>query len=168
MALNIRDLAISSWTVTSQKIEQNGGTTVKLQSNKEITENGNVTADVGYDGILNAIVNVQGGGGEGKHYYVYISSSNLGNYGCIFITEEPLSKEGGIANGYYNQISEDYFIPMNNVEYVYSEEIGECGGFGYIFTINGFSYYLYAMGSSEDIKSFDFTGILNDISPISN
>lgn len=168
MAIDLTKYAISSGTVTSQKIESSGGMTVKLQANKEVTENGNVKADLGYDGILNAIVNVQGGGGEGKHYYVYISSSNLGTYGCIFITEEPLSKEGGIVNGYYTQLSDNYFIPMNDVEYVYSEEIGECGGFGYIFTIDGFSYYLYAMDSTEDIKSFDFTGTLNDISPISN
>lgn len=60
MAFNIRDLAISGRTIQSQVIQQSGGMTVRLQD-KDVTENGNVIADVGYDGLSRVGVNVSGG-----------------------------------------------------------------------------------------------------------
>ncbi len=60
MAFNIRDLAISGRTIQSQVIQQSGGMTVRLQD-KDVTENGNVIADAGYDGLSRVGVNVSGG-----------------------------------------------------------------------------------------------------------
>lgn len=58
--MNLRDLAISGRTTQSQVIQQSGGMTVRLQD-KDVTENGNVIADAGYDGLSRVGVNVSGG-----------------------------------------------------------------------------------------------------------
>lgn len=63
MAFNIRDLSISGRTIQSQVIQQSGGMTVRLQD-KDVTENGNVIADIGYDGLSRVGVNVSGGSGS--------------------------------------------------------------------------------------------------------
>lgn len=70
---NINELSVSSRTVQSKIIESNGNMTFRLQD-KEVTENGNVTADVGYDALSKVNVNVQGGGGSGNILYAWYNS----------------------------------------------------------------------------------------------
>ena len=57
---NINELAINDSTINEQYVRKYG--TFKLQSDKEITENGKHTADVGFNGLSSVNVNVEGGG----------------------------------------------------------------------------------------------------------
>lgn len=65
----INDLAISDSNVNMNIIKKYG--TFKLQSDKEITENGKYTADVGFNGLSSVNVNVEGGGSGGNILYAY-------------------------------------------------------------------------------------------------
>lgn len=65
----INDLAISDSNVNMNIVKKYG--TFKLQSDKEITENGKHTADVGFNGLSSINVNVEGGGSGGNILYAY-------------------------------------------------------------------------------------------------
>lgn len=70
----INDLAISDSNVNMNIVEKYG--TYRLQSDKEITENGKHTADVGFNGLSSVNVNVQGGGSTTWYAYVNINNEN--------------------------------------------------------------------------------------------
>lgn len=87
----INDLAISDSNVNMNIVKKYG--TFKLQSDKEITENGKHTADVGFNGLSSVNVNVEGGGSGGNILYAYGGEMVNGHVqGSVIYTNKVLTE----------------------------------------------------------------------------
>ena len=92
------DLAISDSNVNMNIVEKYG--TFRLQSDKEITENGKHTADVGFNGLSSVNVNVEGGGGSGATAYVWKLEDD-GNEYCFRLNFDKVIENLNVDDIYY-------------------------------------------------------------------
>lgn len=98
---NINELSVSNRTTQSKIIKNNGNMIFRLQD-KEVTENGNVIADIGYDALSKVNVNVESGGGSTTWYaYVNINDENDIIYSDV---ENPIQDTTTLYSIYGNTI----------------------------------------------------------------
>ena len=106
---NINELAINNSTINEQYVRKYG--TFKLQSEKNVTENGKVTADCGFNGFSSVNVNVESGGSE-TMWYAWVNQDNENDiYYCD--TETPINGSTRAYSNSGSQIIVDNYIDGN-------------------------------------------------------
>lgn len=148
---NINELSVSSRTIQSKIIESNGNMTFRLQD-KEATENGNVTADVGYDALSKVNVNVQGGGSSSATAYVWYGDGLYSGGILLYLDTDIAPRDDELLNVkkiYFNSdngiLSVEYFVSGDEYDYYRINDTE--------FKLNGSSY----MRGNSDFTLWEVT-----------